>query len=322
MTHDFGRLLLSLAVLLAAAVGGGQLARRQGLPAVLGEIAAGVCLGPTLLGRLLPSLSVHLFPADGPIATARTAMITAALVGFLFAAGLEVDLERLRERVLTMLVVGSFGIAVPFGLGYLLVVWRPALFAEIRDHSILALFMGTALSISALPVIARILMDLGLYTSSIGTLALSVAMVDDVVGWSLFAYLSRGTTGEGPWRSLTAVSALVLATLILGRAAVIRARPWIRRLVPDVAPRLGIAAALTFASAALAAGLGVHAVFGGFLAGILLSQGQSTRTSTRSVTPSPRASWHRSISSALVFVSTCSDTSIHSSRSWSSPSPA
>jgi Kef-type K+ transport system membrane component KefB len=273
MTQDStAPLLLSLATLLAAAVLSGQLARRRGLPAVVGEILAGVLLGPTLLGHIAPAAFAYLFPATGPAALQRGALTTAGLMGFLFVAGLEMDATRLRGRVRTVIGVGACGVAVPFALGFLAVLACPALFASGGDARALALFVGTALSISALPVIARTLMDLGLYETPVGTLALAAATVDDVVGWSLFAFLSRHDTA-GVWRSLLVLAVLIIGLLTLGRTLVRRARPWVLRQAPGAAPRLGLAAAATFGLAAVVAGLGLHPVLGAFLAGVVMSQG-------------------------------------------------
>jgi Kef-type K+ transport system membrane component KefB len=277
MTHDaVVHLLLCLATLLATAVAFGQVARRCGQPAIVGEILGGVCLGPTLLGRLAPDVYERLFAMTGPLAAPRQAILTAGLLGFLFVAGLEMDVSRLRGRVATVLCVSACGIAIPFLSGVLAVHARPSFFGASLDPGLLALFLGAALSISALPVIARTFMDLGLQRTALAGLALSAAMIDDLVGWSLFAFVSRRANGhsvDGLFVSLAALLLLVASAVVLGRLLAGRLRPWVRRHLPDVAPRLALAAALTFAAGAVVEAFGVHAVFGGFLAGVVLSQG-------------------------------------------------
>jgi Kef-type K+ transport system membrane component KefB len=273
MLPDAAAPLLALSILLAAAVTGGRLARRRGFPALVGEIAAGIALGPTALGRLSPAAFAYLFPLNGPAAIGRGALVTCGLIGFLFVAGLELEPERLRGRLGTVLLLGAGSVTVPFTFGALAVLASPALFGAGDDPAARALFVGVALAISALPVVARTLMDLGLYDTPIGAMALSTAMVDDVVGWSMFAVLARHGGGAGVGRTWTALAALVLGTITVGRAAVRRIRPWVRRHLPETAPRLGLAAAVAFGLAAIVAGLGLHAVLGAFLAGLAMSQG-------------------------------------------------
>lgn len=270
------RLLLSLAVLLAAAIVGGRIARRWRLPAVVGELVAGVLLGPTVLARVAPGVSDFLFPAAGPVADQRQVLVTAGLLGFLLVAGLEMDVSRLAGRLAAVLCVGACGIAVPFALGVAVVHLAPSLFGPSLDPGLLAIFIGTALSISALPVIARTLMDLGIHRTPLATLVLAAAIVDDVVGWSLFAFVSRRARGldtRQVWLSLASVSALIATAIVGGRMLVARLRPWIEARLPEIAPRVALVAAATFAAAALAEIAGVHAVFGGFLTGVVLSQG-------------------------------------------------
>lgn len=269
-------ILLCVATLLAAAVVFGQAARRCGLPALVGELLGGIALGPTLLGRVLPDAHDFLFPMAGPVAAQRQLLLSAGLLGFLFVAGLEIDLSRLRGRLTAVAAVGACGILVPFMAGAAVVLAAPGFFGGGLEPERMALFMGTALSISALPVIARTLMDLGLGRTALAGLILSAAMIDDLVGWSLFAFLSRpasdGVLPELAGR-LLAIAVLVLLVLFAGRAAVARMRPRLREWIPAMGPRLALAAALTFGAAALAESLGVHAVLGGFLAGVVLSQG-------------------------------------------------
>jgi Kef-type K+ transport system membrane component KefB len=273
--HALLRLLLSVAALLAAAVVGGQAARRCGLPAIVGELLGGVALGPTLLGRLAPALHDFLFPAVGPVAAERQVVLTAGLLGFLFVAGLEMDLSCLRGRFRAVAGLAACGVAVPFALGALSVAVAPSLFGGTLPPAMMAAFVGTALSISALPVIARTLMDLGLHRTALAGLVLSAAVVDDLVGWSLFAFLSRAVAGAPSDLvfSLARVGVLFLLVLTLGRFTVARLRPILRRWMPDMAPRLALAASLVFAFAGLAEMAGVHAVLGGFLAGVVMSQG-------------------------------------------------
>lgn len=154
-------------------------------PVVLGEILAGVLLGPTFLGWLSPASFNWMFPADGPSAAALNVLTTLGISLFLFVAGMEVDLSTVWRQGRSALIVAVVGMAVPFALGF------GAGFAAPRwlgmDHSgsrvIFALFIATAMSITALPVIAKILMDLQLFRSDIGMVIVAAAIVNDVAGW-------------------------------------------------------------------------------------------------------------------------------------------
>jgi Kef-type K+ transport system membrane component KefB len=193
----------------------------------------------------------------------------------MFVAGLELDPGRLRGRARAVVVVSLSSIAVPFALGMTLALACPPLFPPTAEPLARALFLGTALSISALPVIARTLFDLGLQRTALAGLVLAAATVDDVVGWSLFAVISRRGAGAAQVAaSLALLVALSALALTLGRRLVRRLRPVVRRFVPLVAPRLAVAASLAFLAGAVAVALGLHPVFGAFLAGAVLSQGE------------------------------------------------
>jgi Kef-type K+ transport system membrane component KefB len=278
-------------LLLGAATAGGMLARRAGLPAVVGEMLAGVALGPTLLGALAPVVSARLFPAaaeDPALSAGRDAVLRLGMVLFLFAAGREVRLSSVRARGRGVALTSLLGIVVPLALGAGLVWAAPSLFRAGTPVPLptLALFVGTALSISALPVIARILLDLGLLRRPFGGTVLAAATLDDLIGWSLFAALLRSVQpahgGTSPWLALA--GALGATALLLGAV-----RPQVRRHVAPLLARpgappavsLGVPLLVAFALAALAEWAGLHAVFGAFLAGTLFAPDDPEEDTTR-----------------------------------------
>src|SRR5579864_4405827 len=220
-TADSTRFLLQIALLLAIGLLLGHAARRVRLPAVVGELLGGVLIGPTLLGRFFPHAERWLFGLTGPVAIARQGVLQLALLSFLFVAGLEVNLGQVRRQRWTVLSTSFFGIAVPFACGALFVrlfgdLWRQPIGT---DH--LALFMGAALSITALPVIARILLDLDLGRTAFASLVLAAASIDDIVGWSLFATVVTAVTTErllfGRWETVAVVLALTAFIVTVGR---------------------------------------------------------------------------------------------------------
>src|ERR1700722_14533128 len=187
--HDGLVFLLSLGVMLASARLFGELARWLGMPMVVGEIAAGIVLGPTVAGRISPHGQAWLFPG-GAVQSMIGGYTTIAVVLLLVVVGLEMDLGVLRRRGRTAALTGLLGMVLPFICGVALGFLLPD--SDLLDPSrrtIVALFLGVALSISALPVIAKTLLDLGLFKTDIGLLVMASAMIDDVVGWLALSLL-------------------------------------------------------------------------------------------------------------------------------------
>lgn len=289
LAHDETlRLLLALGVLLGSARVLGELARRVRQPAVLGEVLAGVLLGPTLLGRVAPDARAWLFPAEGAAAVVLDGLATLALVLFLLVAGMEVDLSAaIRQRRVT-LVAGTCGMVLPFLLGWSLAALAPDLLGgrQSREPQLFALFFGAALSISALPVIARTLMDLHLYRSDFGMAVVAAAMLNDLVAWMVFAVLVGQIDGTAAQRlPLAAGIALTLAFAVLAltvvRRAFDRALPWILARATWPASVVGTAVTLALLGAALTELAGVHAVFGAFLVGVALGDSRHLREHDR-----------------------------------------
>jgi Kef-type K+ transport system membrane component KefB len=274
--EDTIALALSLSMLLATGLIFGALARRFHLPLVLGELIGGVVLGPTLIRRFIPLPFAKLYPTTGAVAIGRDAFIQLGLLFFLFTAGQQMNLPALRRLGRSVLWTSGLGIAIPFGLGFLMVLAAPERWAAHIElpTSGAALLIGTALSISALPVIARVLFDLGLARREFGALVLSSATLDDLVGWSLFAAILGSFTPHTasrfpPWASILSILGFAALVLTLGRFIVrqVRARIPAQR----VGARIGIATLLCLLAAAAAEWMGVHAIVGAFLVGLALT---------------------------------------------------
>jgi Kef-type K+ transport system membrane component KefB len=270
--HDLVIFLLQLATMLAGGLLFGQLMRLLRLPVVVGEVTAGILLGPTVLGTLLPEAHGWLFPSSGVTAAARSGVLNVGLILFLFIAGLELNLAQLRGRNWGIVSTSLAGIVVPFALGFGVVLLLPGFWGQQQDLQLFALFLGTALSISALPIIARIMLDLGLIKSELGTLVIAAAIVDDLIGWSLFAAILSQLAGENsrnPLFTLLLVGALFLLMLTFGRRAARRAMSWLRVHTPWPATFIAGSGILVLLASAGAEWLGIHAVFGAFLVGAL-----------------------------------------------------
>lgn len=284
--------LLALAVLLGAARLLGEIANRLGWPAVVGEIIAGVVVGKTVFGRFAPDAFEWVF-RDGPTRTMLNGYKTIAVVLLLVVAGLEIDLTAVRRSGKALAFTSVFSAVIPFVLGYGAGMLLP-------DHDLVdpsrrvfhAAFLGIALAISALPVITRTLMDLGLMKSDIGMLVLSAAVVNDIIGWICFSVLVRamgtegGSHGHGILVSIGLTLGFLVVTLVVLRPIVDR---WLRAMEPSPGepaptPRvLSMVMVLALLGASATEALGIHAVFGGFVAGLAIGDSPRLREHTRHV---------------------------------------
>lgn len=287
--HDLTALFLALGLLLGAARLLGELARRWNQPAVLGEIFAGLLLGPTVLGRISPDLFAYLFPRGNASAVAFDTLTIFAITLFLLVAGLEVNLSSIWRQGKAVLVVGLAGIVVPFVLGFGTARNFPtAMGMEAgADPLIFSLFIATALSISALPVIAKTLMDLNLYRSDLGMTVIAAAVLNDLAGWIIFALIlgMLGTTALAFTAAQTAGLTILFAVLMLtlGRWAADRLLLWITAHSDSPGGVIGFVLSLTLISAAFTEWLGVHLIFGAFLAGVALGDSPHLRSRIRVV---------------------------------------
>ena len=173
---------LEIAVMLSMALLCGQLMSRLRLPAVFGELFGGIILGPTVWGWVSPSTYHWIFPTSGAVFQGRDALIQICMLFFLFAAGLEMNLSLAKKRITNIAWASLMGIIVPFVLGFGMVILFPDLWKGHFhvDSLLFAMFMGTALSISALPVIVRILMDLDLMNTDMGMIITGAATINDL----------------------------------------------------------------------------------------------------------------------------------------------
>ncbi len=275
---------LEIAVMLFMALLCGQGMRMLRLPAVLGELFGGIILGPTVWGWLSPSTYNWLFPESGAIFYGRDALIQICMLFFLFAAGLEMNLSLVKKRSVNIAWASLMGIVIPFVLGFGMIFLFPDIW---RDHfqgklMFFAMFMGTALSISALPVIARTLMDLDLMKTDMGMIITGAATIDDLVGWSLFAFILSNFAPESildipPYMTFVLVFLLFAFMLTVGRTLAQKVQKRLEFSLTWPGSFLGITTVFILLAAACAEAIGIHAVFGAFLVGLAFSQGLEKR---------------------------------------------
>jgi Kef-type K+ transport system membrane component KefB len=271
--HPVAQLLLAIAVVIAACKVAGWAMQRIGQPPVVGEIAAGIVLGPSVLGAISPATASALLPSA--IMPQLNVLAQVGIVLFVFLTGLELNTRLMRGRGHLAVVVSHVSIAVPFVLGVLLAVIAYAKFAPQGVGSLaFALFIGVSMSITALPVLVRILQDTGMFHSRIGVVALTCAVVDDVTAWSLLALVvalvtASSLTGVLLTLGLAAAFAGLLHYVIrplLAKSFARTPEPVLRRFAP-----LALVGVLLCAMAT--EWIGVHAMFGAFMFGVIFPRG-------------------------------------------------
>lgn len=255
------RILVALVIVILASRFAGWSLSKIGQPRVHGEILAGILLGPSLLGVFWPSAMGYLFPAE--IIGALKVLAQVGLVLFMFLIGLDLDLKKLRGNGHKAVLISQASILAPMILGAVLALWLYPRFGEGVHRLGFTLFLGAAMSITAFPVLARVLQETGLYHTRIGVLTITCAAVDDVTAWCVLAVVVAVVKSTGPAETIRtiALSLLFLAAMLtVVRGALSR--------LPTIPLWLAISIALL--SAWVTEQIGIHAIFGGFMAGAVL----------------------------------------------------
>jgi Kef-type K+ transport system membrane component KefB len=263
--------LFALVVVIVAARLCGALCKRIHQPPVIGEVIAGILLGPSLLGQISPAAMRFVLP---PTVTPFLSILAQiGVILFMFLVGLELDTGKLKNRTHATVAISHASILVPFVLGSALALWLyPTLSTSNVPFTIFALFVGVSLSVTAFPVLARILTDRGIHTTRMGTIALACAAVDDVTAWCLLAFIvalikarvadvtvTFGLTG------LYIVFMLVVVRPVIARAV---SAQEIRKFTSQSAIAAVLVALLLSTLATEA--VGIHAIFGAFLLGAII----------------------------------------------------
>jgi Kef-type K+ transport system membrane component KefB len=277
-------LIFQMSVVLLISLGCGRLARMLGQTRVIGEIFGGILIGPSVFGRIAPNLFARLFPQES--LGSLESLSTVGLILFLFLIGSELDYEHLRQQKATATLASLTSILLPFGLALLS---APILHARFSPNGIgripFALLLGVSMSITAFPVLARILEERNLQTTSLGATALLCAAVDDVTAWILLAVALTFVSSSGIGASLTVRFVWLLAYLAVMVFVVRPLGRWLaaRRLSDQLSYELlGVMIAVALASSAVTDAIGVHPLFGAFLAGLCFPRVPSWQQTLRS----------------------------------------
>lgn len=273
LQDPLSRLFIQLILIVLGARVCGALARHLGQPAVIGEMLAGIILGPSLLGWLWPDLFHFVFP-PASLGTLRL-LSQVGVCLFMFVIGMDLDLDHLKHQARTAVLVSQVSIILPYFLGVVISLFLfTTLAAPGATFMPFALFIGISMSITAFPVLARILDERGLTRTALGSTALACAATDDVTAWTILAFVVA-IAKAGSLLSAVATIVLVLAFVALMLLGIKpRISRWLGHEGLDIhRPNKGVMATVLvflFGSALVSDLIGIHALFGSFLAGVVM----------------------------------------------------
>ena len=280
MTHDASVVIFiaQLAVLLIAGRLAGELAQRVGQPAVLGQIIAGLLLGPSVLGALAPSAWHTLFPESGNPHVMLDAVAQLGVLLLLLMTGMDTDLSVFRDARRAALSISLTGIVVPFACGIALGALLPeSLLPTPPRRAITALFLGTALSISSVKIVALVVRELGFLRRTVGQVIIASSILDDTIGWVIVA-VTFGLALHGEV-DVAALTRMLLGTALFLALSFTLGRRWVYRLLrwsnDNLTSELALVTVVVVIAAVLAlatSAIGVHLLLGAFVAGILIGQ--------------------------------------------------
>jgi Kef-type K+ transport system membrane component KefB len=279
---------LLLAAIIAACKLVGLIARPLGQAQVIAEMVTGFLLGPSLLGWLAPDVSAYLFRREAMPVVYGVAQI--ALTLYMFTVGLEFESGLLRRSLKQAAAVSLTGILAPFALGISAAIFLHSaggFFSEAMTSTQAALFMGASLSITAFPVMARIIHERGLTGTAIGTMALAAGAMDDVAAWLIFAVVVASFKGDATVALIAFAGAFAYVAIVFGIV-----RPYLRKLARDAEATgdvsqsaFGTVLLLLMVGAWFTDMVGVHSVFGAFILGTAMPRGVMTRQLQRLIAP-------------------------------------
>ena len=264
-------LLQLLAILIVVRLFGGFF-QKIGQPAVVGEMIAGIVLGPSLFGALLPDVSAFIFPKESLSHLQLVSQV--GLVLFMFVIGMELDLNLLKKKAGSAVIISHASIVFPYGLGVLLAYF---LYRDMAPEGVkfyaFALFMGIAMSITAFPVLARVIRERGLTGTKLGTLAITCAAADDITAWCILGFviaIAKATSVMSAVYTLGLTVGYVLLMLLV-------MKPILNKLALKMLPNrsmqpsmVAIVFIILLSSSYVCEVIGIHALFGAFMAGVIM----------------------------------------------------
>ncbi len=284
-------LLLSISAMLIISRIVAELGKKLKLPVVMGELIVGIILGPTIFGMLNPDFFNYLFPRTGNVPIAMDGIISLSVIMLLFVAGMEVQLSVVLKQGKVAVYTSLFSMVIPFFTGYAVAWFFPEIFSistEPHAKFLFALFFGTALSISALPVIARILMDMNLFKTNIGMVIIASAMFNDLIGWLIFSFVLSLTNGNKVEHmnigyTILYIIGFGLFMLTIGKKIIDKTLPWMQTKLSWPGGVLSISLGICLLSAAFTESINIHAILGAFIAGIAFGDSVQLKEQAREI---------------------------------------
>lgn len=272
MRDPLSLLLIQIIIILTVSRIFGVLAKKIGQPSVVGEMIAGIFLGPSIIGYFYPEFSLLVFPKTSMPTLKFLSQI--GLAFFMFIVGMELDIEKLRNKAHNAIVISHASIIIPFFLGVLLATSIYVDFAPANVSFLsFSLFMGIAMSITAFPVLARIIQERGLTKTPLGAMAITCAAADDVTAWCILAAVIAIAKAGSLLSALFTIALAVIFVIIMLRVV----GPWIKKISSSVVEKDAISKSVVAAafftlllSAYIAELIGIHALFGAFIAGVIM----------------------------------------------------
>ncbi len=283
--HEFVKLFVSLSLVVGLSRLFGEALRKRGLPHVAGEILAGILLGETVLGRLFPGLFSKLFPSSGPVFVAFEGLKAVSLVLLMFVAGSEVNIASFVKQGKEVLVTGISSFVIPFSMGLVLSHVFVKVFGCGAHPRYFPFFLGVAFSISSIPVIARILVDLNILKSDVGSVILGASCINNLLGWTAFSVvLGAVSPFHRPlYFVLPAVIAFVVLSLTVGVRVVDFAIKIFQAKMSWPASVVSFSVAMSLLGASVTECFGIHSILGAFVAGMVFGESPRLKERTRDI---------------------------------------
>lgn len=280
---------ISVALMLLVARVFAEMFRKLKQPGVIGEILAGILLGPTCLGMLAPDTFNFLFRSSAQVLKVMEGLTLLAVVMLLLVSGIEVELTSLRKRGKAALSTAVMGVAFPFVVAFAGTYAFPEYLGKEASINLFhyAMFIGTAMSITALPVVARTLMDMNMFKSEIGTIIIASAMFNDLTGWIIFSFLlsliNIHANSIGLSSTITLLVSFIAFSLLILRKLINYILPYVETKLSYPGATLNIIFVLGFLGAAFTEYIGVHAILGAFIIGVAVGDSVHLKESTREI---------------------------------------
>ena len=269
---------IALALLVIAGRAAGELFQRIGQPAVMGQLLAGLILGPTVLGRLAPGLQHRLFAPDTPQMNMVDAVAQLGVLMLLLLTGMETDLPLVRKVGRAAIAVSLAGIIIPFLCGVALGEYLPAdMLPDPGKRLVASLFLGTALSISSVKIVAMVVREMNFMRRNLGQIIVATAIIDDTLGWVIIAFIlslaRRGAVDiASVGKHLVGAAAFLALSFTVGRQVVFALIRWANDHLVSDTPIISVIVGLMLVMALITNAIGLHTVLGAFVCGILVGE--------------------------------------------------